>query len=325
MGHHYNHLSHQERTLIFYWIKDKVSIREMARRLRRSHTTVSRELRRNQWPSSYGYIPRGAQIMYQWKLEQRAKRYRLKHPFIRKYVGEKLRIGWTPELISGRLKQTNPDHYICHESIYQYIYIQAPELIKYLPRKHAKRRIKRPYRTKKYRISDRVSIDQRPIEADTRTHCGHWESDTIVSSDRQSGLNVIVERKTRLTHISFMENKTAQLTHHALVKRLKHHPSAFKKSITYDNGSENTQHKKTNAKLNLASYFCAPYHSWEKGSVEQINGLIRRFFPKGTCFRLLSHAEINQVEKLLNNRPRKCLGFRTPYEVFRDEVGALAG
>lgn len=325
MGQCYSHLSHRERTLIFYWIKEKTSLREMARRLRRSHTTVSRELRRNQWPSSYGYIPRGAQMMYQWKLKQRAKRYRLKQPSIRKYVCEKLRIGWTPELISGRLKQADAGNYVCHESIYQYIYKQAPELITYLPRKHARRRIKRPYRTKQHRISDRVSIDHRPIEANTRTHCGHWESDTIVSSDRQSGLNVIVERKSRLTHISFIKNKTAKRTHDTIVKRLKHHPDAFRKSITYDNGSENTHHKKTNNRLNIASYFCAPYHSWEKGSVEQVNGLIRRFFPKGTCFNSVDHAQINRVEKLLNNRPRKCLGFRTPYEVFRDECGALTG
>jgi len=324
MGQHYSHLSHQERTLIFYWKKDKISLREMARRLRRSHTTVSRELRRNLWPSSYGYIPRGAQMMYQWRLEQRAKRYRLKRPFIRHYVRKKLAIGWTPELIAGRLKLNQSDKYICHESIYQFIYLEAPELIQYLPRKHAKRRIKRPYRTKKHRITDRVSIDHRPPEANLRTHCGHWESDTIVSSDRQSGLNVIAERKSRLTHISFIKNKTADLTHNTIVKRIKHHPDAFRKSITYDNGSENTQHIKTNTKLNLVSYFCEPYHSWEKGTVEQINGLIRRYFPKGTCFGTLSHAEINRVEKLLNNRPRKCLGYRTPYEVFRDERGALS-
>jgi len=325
MGQHYSHLSHQERTSIFYWVKDKISIREMARRLRRSHTTVSRELRRNLWRSSYGYFPRGAQMMYQWRLEQRAKRYRLKHPFIRYYVRKKLAIGWTPELIAGRLKLNQPDKYICHESIYQFIYLEAPELIACLPRKHAKRRIKRPYRTKKHRITDRVSIEVRSLEADLRLAYGHWESDSIVSSDRQCGLNVLAERKSRLTHISFIKSKTAKVTHKTLVKRLKHHPIEMRKTITYDNGSENAQHVKTNHKLNTHSFFCAPYHSWEKSTVEQINGLIRRFFPKGTCFKSITHGQINRVEKLLNHRPRKCLGYRTPYEVFRDECGALAG
>ncbi|MBL4818061.1 MAG: IS30 family transposase [Deltaproteobacteria bacterium] len=324
MGQKYNHLNHSERTLIFWWKKDKLSIREMARRMKRSHTTISRELRRNYWLPNDGYSARGAQERYEFRLKRRARRFRLKSEFVRSYVTEKLSNGWTPELISGRLKLKQPENYVCHESIYQYVYLEAPELIQYLPRKHAKRRVKRPYRSKPQRIKDRVAIAERPIEADDRTQCGHWESDTIVSSDRKCGLNVLVDRKLRLVHISFIKDKTAKLTHKTIVRRLKNYSDEFLKSITYDNGSENTLHQKTNDKLEITSYFCEPYHSWEKGSVEQVNGLIRRFFPKGTCFESLTYGEIIRVEKLLNNRPRKCLGYKTPYEAYRDECGALA-
>ena len=120
-----------------------------------------------------------------------------------------------------------------------------------------------------------------------------------------------------------MSDKTANTNHKLIVKRLKNYDSRVIRSITYDNGSENTLHEQTNQALKTKSYFCEPYHSWEKGSVEQINGLIRRFIPKGTKFDEVSPSFINQIEKLLNNRPRKCLNYQTPYEAFRKESGAL--
>jgi len=146
----------------------------------------------------------------------------------------------------------------------------------------------------------------------------------VVGADRKSGLNVIVERCSRLVNISLIENKTALTTKQCIITRLSNHPTELVKSITYDNGTENVLHQAINDKLDTCSYFCEPYHSWEKGSVEQVNGLIRRIFPKGTDFTKVTVSEINRVEKLLNNRPRKCLKFKTPYEVFREAYGALA-
>jgi len=322
MSRRYTHLNHTERTLIFWWLKEKLSIREMARRLHRSHSTISRELKRNRW-SGKEWFPRGAQALYQMRLKNRAMRFRLKNEKIRRFTHQKLAIGWTPEIISGRLKLIDSGHYICHESIYQYIYCIAPELIEFLPRKHKRRRVKQPYRSKPEHIKGRQGLDFRPVGADDRSENGHWESDTIVSGDLKHGLNVIVERKNRVTHISLLKAKTAKETKEALVRRLEHYPEQFKQSITYDNGSENTQHQSVNAILGTDSYFCEPYHSWEKGSVEQVNGLVRRYLPKGTNFDTLDLGEINRIEKLLNNRPRKCLNFRTPYEVFRAERNAL--
>ncbi len=324
MGTIYSHLNKTERRLIKLWRDQKLGIREIARRLGRDHSTISRELRRNLWCGRHYYFNQ-AQRFYEHRLRQRAVRFRLKSTLLRRYVQQKLKIGWTPELIAGRLKQCKSKHTICHESIYQYLYLEAPEWIEYLPRKHKTRRTKYPYRKHGERIKNRVGIDNRPLEADSRDHPGHWESDTVVSSDRKAGLNVIVERRSRLVNISLMANKTAGETKKALIRRLSKHPNALVKTVTYDNGLENVLHQDINRKLGIKSYFCEPYHSWEKGSVEQVNGLIRRFFPKGTDFRTLMQSEINRVEKLLNNRPRKCLNYRTPYEVFREDCGALTG
>ena len=319
----YVHLDNNERTLIYWWLKDHLSIREMGRRLGRSHSTVSRELRRNLWFRNPNYFPSGAQTKYQIRLKKRAQRTRLKSLAIQQYVCEQIKKGWTPELISGRLKVFDPDRYVCHESIYQFIYHQATDLIPFLPRHHAKRRKKFPYRKPKERIKNRVSLEKRPSSANLREVCGHWESDTVEGANRKDSLNVIVDRNSRLTHITLLPNKTAAATRQAIIKRLKPYPNQLRSTLTYDNGSENTQHEIINESLGTKSFFCEPYHSWEKGTVEQRNGLIRRFFPKGTDFEKVSNSEINRVEKLLNNRPLKCLNYQTPYEVFRIACGAL--
>jgi len=296
MGKQYCHLDHKERTLIYWWRKEKLSFREIAQRLRRSHTSISRELRRNRWCHKE-YFPRGAQRLTDLRLRRRVKRERLKSNAVREYVHQKLPIGWTPELIAGRIKQQGELPSVCHESIYQYIYGVPPDLIGCLPRHHRKRKPKQPYRKTGERIKNRTDIEQRPKAADTRREYGHWEADMIVAGDRTHGLNVLVERKSRLTHISFLDNKTALATKQVMCGRKQAYPAPLKQSITYDNGCENACHEEINEALGTASFFCAPYHSWEKGSVEQVNGLIRRFLPKGTNFHELSHGEINHIEK----------------------------
>ncbi|GJL63131.1 MAG: IS30 family transposase [Nitrospirales bacterium] len=259
------------------------------------------------------------------RLQLRSQRDGLKSKRVRKYVEQKLAIGWTPELIAGRLQRQGTLPSVCHEAIYQYIYRVAPELIRSLPRHHPKRKTKRLYRQTGERIKNRNGLERRPSAATARRVCGHWEADTLVAGDRQHGLNVLVDRKSRLTHISFLVQKTAAETHKVIRRRLINYPRALRQSITYDNGSENTGHEAINGALGTQSYFCAPYHSWEKGSVEQVNGLIRRFWPKGSNFKHLPSAALTRIEKLLNHRPRKCLDYRTPYEVFREVRGALPG
>jgi len=226
-------------------------------------------------------------------------------------------------LISGRLQLMENLTSVCHESIYQFIYKEAPDLIQHLPRKHRRRRKKHPYRKKPTKIALKTCISLRPEPINNRSVAGHWESDSVESKGHKQGCNVLVERKTRLKHITKLESKKAGATQKALLKRLSTHPDNMVSSITYDNGSENAKHLIVNDKLGCDSYFCQPYHSWEKGTVEQTIGLVRRFFPKGTDFTQVSSKRLLQIESLLNNRPRKCLGFKTPLEAYNEFVGAL--
>ncbi len=168
----YKHFDLKERTLIYWWRKERLSLRGIGRRLRRSHTSVSRELRRNRWCRKE-YFPRGAQILAADRLHSRAKRDRLKSKQVRAYVHEKLYIGWTPEIIAGRLKQQQELPTVCHESIYQYIYCRAQDLIASLPQHHKKRRPKRAYRKPGERIKNLVGIEQRPKAVEKRRECAH--------------------------------------------------------------------------------------------------------------------------------------------------------
>lgn len=325
MGKCYDQLSHHERRLIYQWHHcGTKSIREIGRLLKRSHATISREIKRNK---SYYYIPTWypniAQDKYLMRIRKRGRRPRLKNEITRDYVINKLKIGWTPEIIAGRSRLETEIAYVCHEAIYQFIYKESPDLIQLLPRKHKKRRKKYPQRGTRSNIKNKVSIEDRPQQVADRTEVGHWESDSIVSPKQKPGLNVAVERVTRLVHISKLASKSAKSTHISLVQKLSQHPEDFIKSITYDNGSENAKHIETNEALNCKSYFCLPYHSWEKGAVEQVNGLIRRFLPKKTDLTEISKTTIKQIERQLNDRPRKCLNYKTPNEAYRDLYGKM--
>ncbi len=153
---------------------------------------------------------------------------------------------------------------------------------------------------------------------------GHCKSDSVESKCRKKILNVLIERTTRLVHICKLSSKKYIDTKNAIIKRLSVHPGQAVKPITYDNSPENAKHLSINETLNCDSYFCQPYHSWEKGSVEQVNGLIRRYIPKGSDLANVHYNTIEKIENLLNNRPRRCLGFKTPFEVYNEMCGALS-
>jgi len=245
---------------------------------------------------------------------------------LRYYVIERLKLEWSPEQIAGRISVDFPKTSISHEAIYQYIYTDAIHLRKYLARRHRKRLFKR--HSKKYRRSHipyRISIDERPISINDRSEFGHWEADSAVSKKDTSRLNVLVERKSRFVQITKINNGSPGATRCAISQRLLPLPTHARKSITYDNGFENLQHHRANQILGTHSYFCHPFHSWEKGSVENTIGLIRRFIRKGTAISPLQNRTMQRIENLLNDRPRKCLGFRTPAESFSYLTsGALA-
>ena len=253
------------------------------------------------------------------------RRPRLKHAKIRSYVKRKLRTGWSPEQIAGRLPQQQPGLQISHEAIYQYIYSfttrRVENLVSCLARAHKRRQLKGHRHThREPHIPERISILRRPEVVKHRRQLGHWESDTVIARHSQAALHVMVERKTRLTKISKLVGCTAQATSATINRRLSHHPHRARRTITYDNGKENVQHIHVNNVLGTRSFFGEPYHSWEKGTVENTIGLIRRVFPKKTKFDNISVAHIKKLERQLNNRPRKSLHYKTPKEVFKTSV-----
>jgi IS30 family transposase len=229
--------------------------------------------------------------------------------------------GWSPEIISGRLKKKK-QFIVSHEAIYQWIYREAPHLIGSLVRSRPAK-VKRGFskRHRRVHIPNRVSIQERPAAANDRKEPGHWETDLVVGKGREA-LQVTVERATRFTRLKRVSDKTAGASSRALKEVLSTVPSSLRKSVTYDNGSENTEHLSVREALGVESYFCEPYHSWEKGTVENTNGLIRRFIPKSTDLSTVSDLWAQEIENWLNDRPRKCLGFQTPAEAI-NAGGAL--
>lgn len=322
----YQHLNITEREQINLFRARGQSLREIAKNLGRSHTTLSRELRRNAPPVRQGYyLAHKAHLRACLRNQLSHKRARLKSPKIKGYVLKKLRRGCSPEQVAGCLALDMPTASLSYETIYQYIYHQDRSLIALLPRAHRIRHKRgQTHKHRKSHIPERVPITLRPAYIQLRIQPGHWEADTVVSRQSLAALHVLTERTTRFTKITKLDQKTASLSRIAINRRLSQHPQHLRRSITYDNGSENVEHTKVNATLGTKSYFCLPFHSWEKGTVENTIGLIRRFFPKKTDFAKITKKQIKRVEALLNNRPRKCLGFKTPLASFL-KSGALAG
>lgn len=323
----YTHLSQDERDMIAVLRGEGHTLRFIAKKMKRDPGTLSRELKRNAPPVHTGYyLPHKANERAVLRNQKSHQRERLKNPQIRSYVRRRIKAGWSPELTAGRWNTLHPESPISYEAIYQWIYADARDLIPYLVRAHKKRE-RRGYsrKHKKSHIPNRISISERPKDATFRTSVGHWETDTAVSRQSKAALQVSAERKTRYTRIGKLPAKTARAMRVALTRRLSRIPTDMRKTITYDNGSENTDHEETNRILGTQSYFCEPYHSWEKGTVENTIGLVRRFLPKKTDFAIVSSKDIRKIEYWLNNRPRKCLNFKTPAEAMKAERVALTG
>ena len=325
MKKQYKQLTSNERDLIAIHRANGFSVSEIAKMLNRNKSTISRELTRNRSKSSKIYLSSQAHKKAKKRKKQAAMKEELKCHKIRNFVKNKLKEGWSPQVIAGELALSPQKLNISYESIYLYIYKKRPDLVQYLARAHKKRFKRVPKSNKKNnRIPHRISIDQRPEEINDRSQFGHWESDTVVSKQSKVALAVLIERVSKLVKIKKIKQNRANMFSKAIIRRMKGLPACARRSITYDNGSENTQHELINDQLNTDSYFCNPYHSWEKGSVENVNGLIRRFLPKKTDFAKITHKRIKEIEFLLNNRPRKCLGFKTPAQVFLEQSVALA-
>jgi IS30 family transposase len=321
----YKQLTQSEREYIANLLSEGFSLGDIAKALDRNKSTISRELARNSAPERQRYTPCRAHARACERKTSANTHERLKNDFIRQYVKEGLEKGWSPEQISGRVRIDHPGNFINHEAIYQYIYhpqnTQRLEMINLLRRAHKKRRNKGIGRkVRKTKIPNRIPIDARPKSIENRNRYGHWEGDSIVSRKSKAALNTLTERKSRLVMITKLSRKGAAETNQAIINRLKKLPVGGRQTLTLDNGTENAKHEQLSARLGIKCFFAHPYSSWERGTNENLNGLIRWYLPKGTDFSKIAPEQIAQIEYLLNSRPRKCLGYKTPLEVAASSV-----
>jgi IS30 family transposase len=318
----YRNLTKSERILTAQWINDGKSNRWIARELGRSVSTIGREIKRNSFAGKV-YEPLQA---HGKALRRRQRAYNAKHPLkspkIFSYVIDKLRDGWSPEQIAGRLKfeyPKDPSWHICHETIYRFIYSVKQKdkaYWEYLRRKQKRRRVRNGRKSQRIRIPDRVSIHKRPSVVDERKQIGHWEGDSLVGKGHTNGLHTEYERFASITRFERLEAITASQTLKAMKKIFDPLPEGLKKSSTLDNGSEMVRHKEVGVKI----YFADPYSAWQRGGNENANLWIRYYFPKGTDFSKVTDEELRDVEWELNNRPRKRLKYKTPMEVFTEAI-----
>ena len=332
MGHKYKQLDIEEREAIQAGLWEGKSLRDIGRVLGRNPSTISRELDRNIAGEQRRYTPRMAQKCATERIRERGKRIRLKSPVIREYVIKKLKEeDYSPEQIAGTLPHEHTGCSISPEAVYQFIYAQyqrggwgrcvGEDLRMFLKRRHKVRKPKFvPFVEEKGPIKNRVFIDERPREVDARKIKGHWEGDSMVSRKSLVGLNTLVERITGIVFISKIKNTTAEETTRVVTKRLRPLPERLRKTLTLDNGHENAGHQDITKEIKTRIFFAHPYHSWERGTNENTNGLIRWYLPKRTDFATVSEERIGEIEHKLNTRPRKRLGWRTPLEVFNRGV-----
>ena len=325
----YTHLTPEERVAIELFARKGLTSREIGMHLGRSHTTVSRELRRNS--SKSGYRAQTAERRAR-KRRRMPRHYRcLNRPELVAYVDEQLRNDWSPEQIAGRIRLDYPQDQsmrISAQTIYRWIYAAAQfGDTSYLHLRRARRHRRRQTRHGQSRrmFPGRVDISQRPQVVADRCRFGDWEGDLVCASRGKAALVSCNERKSRFLVLAKVESKTAAAFNEALVPRLCKIPSSLRKTLTLDNGSEMARFKELERATGMSTYFCRPHSPWQRGANENANGLLRQYFPRGISFRKITEKMAVEAAERLNNRPRKCLGYQTPAEVFNLALrGALA-
>lgn len=312
-----------ERDKIAIWLAEKCTIRDISRHLCRSPSSISDEVKRNSVNGVYEAIQ--AQKLCDLRNHSSRKLNPKKHMWVKNYVVDKLRSGWSPEQISGRLKRDNKKPIICHETIYRMIY--APEnktekLAQYLVRFHKNRSRKKYDWLPRRSIQNRVSIHDRPQYINKKHNFGHWETDVVEGRKHVMGIQTMLERKTRFYQAVFIPKIDASCGIKAQINLLSKYPKLATLSVTMDNGKENFDHRKLN-ELGIKTFFCDPYSSWQKGSNENHNGILRRYIPKKTDLTNISQFELNCILEEINNKPRKCLKYETPFEAFSRELNSI--
>jgi transposase, IS30 family len=327
----YGRITNYEREEISRALVMGKTITEIATELGRHRTTIFREINRNSGKSGYRAFSASRRAQAAAGSRRRGRTRLEKNEPLRTYVLQRLSLQWSPQAISERLKVEYPldmEMRISHEAIYQYIYILPRgelkrTLLQALRQEHAyrhKQKASQPTETRG-KIADMLSIEERPAEVEDRTVPGHWEGDLILGKNKQSALGTLVERTTRYTLLVPLEDKKdASTVREAFANSFYSLPIELKKSLTYDQGKEMSEHQRFTIDTGIKVYFAHPSSPWERGTNENTNGLIRQYFPKGTDFTNIPISEIERVQQLLNDRPRAVLKYLKPDEVINDLV-----
>jgi len=319
----YIRLSQSEREQIFLLLYEGYSLREIGKRLGRNHTTLSRELKKNTG-KEYSPVKAHTEAV---ELRHKHDHRKLDDPLLQSYIIRKLGDHWSPEQIAGRMTYQGSTITVVHETIYAFLYqppLKSERLWEFLRRGHTKRERwfdRRVHCAKRALIQGKIPITERPVEAQTRSKVGHWETDLMEGSRKTHHVvSATVERRSGAFMLDKLTSKESKEKFDAMVSRMERIPIHIRKTMTFDNGTENTEHRRLRA-LNMDTYFCAPYHSWEKGTVENTIGLVREYLPKGMDLTNVTQQELMVIGTAINDRPRKRLGYRTPNEVLLQEAG----
>ncbi len=341
MGKQYSHLSVEERAVIMIERSKGVSLRSIGCTLRRDVSSISREIKRGvpdrlevnaQAPATYDAT--AASATYRERRQRCGRRCKLVEgtPLFQKVYDRLVYLGWSPQQISHRLRFMHPDdptNAISHETIYAAIYAQPRGALKQgmvdaLRQGKAARGQRRTTLAKGRTIPEALRIVHRPEEIEQRLLPGHWEGDFIKGSFNRSAVGTVVERKTRFVILCRMDGCTAQDALVGFTRQMKPLPAFLRASLTYDRGSELACHEELAKRLKLDIWFCDPYAPWQRGSNENTNGLLRQYLPKGADLSEVTQTQLNDIARLLNGRPRKTLGWKTPSEAMTEELAAFS-
>lgn len=328
----YRKLSLDERRILATMLQSKATKTKIAEVLGRDRSTIHREIKRNWWhddevPQADGYWHVTAQTLAD---QRHLKRRKLEqHEDLRNEVIGKLKTGWSPEQIAGRLRiEPRAPHRICHETIYQYVYSdsgRSQELGRYLPERQRKRKPRYARKARDRVFPLETSIHNRPDEINDRSQFGNWEGDLMIFERAQGNANVatLIERKTRYTVLLRNNDRKSRPLMNKLINEMSPLPVEARRSITFDRGFEFTSWRELHKGMGTKSWFCDPQAPWQKGSVENMNKRVRRYLPRDTALLSLPNRYMRSICDRLNATPRKCLGYRTRAEAFRDELMEL--
>jgi len=317
----YKHFTLKQRNELSALLRAKIKKKNIAKLLRKDRTSVWRERKRAETNGIY-YVRKAKRLAKERRIKANSRFRKIENnKWLRKYIVKKLKKYWSPEQISGRLKTDyfcDRTKHIGKDSIYKFTYLKRKDLVKCLRCQKGKyrRRYGTRIRQKQREELKKRRIDTRPEIVEERIRIGDWEGDTVIGQDRKPAILTHLERKSGYLLADKLERATAELTKEKTIESFSKIPENRKYTITYDNGSEFSEHELTGRTTKMDIYFAYPYHSWERGSNENANGLLRQFFPKKTIFAAITQEQIQKAAMLINNRPRKRLNYLTPHEVF---------